>query len=149
MSLDIVTRVATENDCHDLIIAFLGDWDRSESARIGNYFTADGVFDRVGAILSGRAAISEALRARPASILGRHIVTNFYLTKISADDAAATFYVTAYLATAEQTGVPVVHQHPQPMLLDFDSAFQRTTEGWRINQLRAALVMAPESLLRR
>lgn len=149
MSFDLPESLMIAKECEALVVKFLDHWDQGNAATIGALFTDDGVFDRAGSQLAGPSMIAEAVRGRPASILGRHIVSNFNFNRLSAEEATAKMYVTAYLATVGATGGPVVHEHSQPMLLDFEGHFRQTETGWRIARLDAVLVLAPDTLLRR
>lgn len=59
-------------------------------------FLPDGRWLRQGRWLDGRAAILEALQARPASMRVRHVITNARVSRRSADSASVEAYMTAY-----------------------------------------------------
>lgn len=76
--------------------AFFGHLDERRYDELAAIFLPEGRWLRQGQWLEGRAAILAAMKARPATMQVRHIITNVVVTARSADDAEVQAYMTAY-----------------------------------------------------
>jgi hypothetical protein len=104
-------------------------------------FEQDGVFDKVGIILDGRAAIREAMENRKKNVT-RHMVSNLRWTARENAAVEATMYAANFHGAIPERGLPVVHAKPNPAMVEFTFLFRNTANGWAIARLTACLVIA-------
>lgn len=76
--------------------AFFSHLDERRYEELAAMFLPEGRWLRQGQWLDGRAAILAALRARPATMRVRHIISNVVATRRSEDEAEVQAYMTAY-----------------------------------------------------
>jgi ketosteroid isomerase-like protein len=138
--VDTSTRLAIEAELTQLVSRFSHCIDSGKYQELALLFTDDGIFDRVGQVLNGRAAILEAMRNRH-SYLTRHMVSNILFTQIDAQEARATMYVANFVGHGGNSELPVSFALPQPAILEFDDTYRRTADGWRIARRTARLIM--------
>lgn len=138
--LDTSARQAIEADLTQLISRFSHYIDSGKYQELALLFTEDGIFDRVGQVLNGRAAILQAMHNRH-TFLTRHMVSNILFTRIDAQEARATMYVANFVGHGGKTELPVGFALPQPAILEFDDTYRRTTGGWRIARRIARVIM--------
>jgi SnoaL-like domain len=69
-------RIAIETACQRLCYAFCTHGDANDIDRYTALFVADARFSRPGRVLRSASEISDALRARPASTIVRHLCMN-------------------------------------------------------------------------
>lgn len=76
--------------------AFFNHLDERRYDDLAAMFLPDGRWLRQGRWLDGPEAILDALRARPATMRVRHMVSNVVVNGISLDEARVHAYLTAY-----------------------------------------------------
>ncbi len=126
--------------CEALVQAFCHFIDHGEAPKVAGLFTEDGVFDRKGEALRGRAALAEALGRRPAHIVTRHVCPHTVLVPESADRIAGT---TAFLFFRRDASAPGADTRPAACLEavgEYQDVFERTPAGWRIAHRKAVPV---------
>jgi ketosteroid isomerase-like protein len=133
-----------ERACERLVLDFAFFSDHRDYEALASLFTPDGTMARPsGAPLSGRAAILDAYRSRPADRMTRHICTNIRITVESPERARGFTYALLYTANANEPperhlGIKADASH---MVGEFEDDFVRTEDGWRIASRRARFVM--------
>ncbi|MFM1855595.1 MAG: hypothetical protein RLZ83_904 [Pseudomonadota bacterium] len=111
------------------------DGRRYETA--AGLFTDDGRWLRQGRWLEGRAAILDALHARPLDSETRHVMSNAFIAREEGDAAVVEAYMTAYrYPTAEAGGDLPTIAHPLRFNL-VTTVFRRVAQsGWCIAEQR-------------
>jgi uncharacterized protein (TIGR02246 family) len=139
-----MTDGSIERACERLVFDFAYFSDRQDYESLVSLFTPDGTMVRPsGAPLTGRSAILESYRSRPAERVTRHICTNVRVTVESPDRARGLTYALLYTANAKEPaeghlGLKADASH---LVGEFDDEFVRTDDGWRIASRRARFVM--------
>ncbi len=87
-------------DCAETTLRFFRLLDASDNTGCVAQFDAEGVWVRGPNALTGAAAITRALTARPAERRTCHLVTNIEVSFEAADEARVDFCLTAYEGTA-------------------------------------------------
>ena|ERR1700730_11995031 len=142
--LDTSNRLVIEAELTQLISRFSHYIDTGKYQELALLFTEDGIFHRVGQVLSGREAILEAMLNRH-SFLTRHMVSNILFTQIDAQEAQATMYVANFVGHGGKAELPVGFALPQPAILEFDDTYRRTSDGWRIARRVARVIMKSDA----
>ncbi|MEI9885879.1 MAG: nuclear transport factor 2 family protein [Rhizomicrobium sp.] len=143
--LSTLDRMAITQGCIDLIYRFALKNDARDYDALAEMFVADGVFRRPSlpdVPYEGREAIRAGFRARPASLLTRHIVCNPTVSVLSATEARAESYILLYSATvAEDTKLPVPAA-AKALLGAFDDRMVRDGDGvWKFKARNGSLAM--------
>jgi hypothetical protein len=132
---------AIRSACERLAIAFAHAVDHREVDKVVDLFTEDGVFERKGETLSGRAAIRAAQDARPSAVVTRHVCSPSLIDVISERAARGVVYFLLYrherLDGAPPGPVPL--QQPQ-ILGEYHDEYERTDQGWKIARRTAKAV---------
>ncbi len=76
--------------------AFFSHLDERRYEALVGMFLPDGRWLRQGLWFEGREAIVQALRARPATLRVRHIISNVHVAAAGPDTAQVDAYMTAY-----------------------------------------------------
>ncbi|MEJ0042337.1 MAG: nuclear transport factor 2 family protein [Rhizomicrobium sp.] len=138
-------RLTITQACIDLIHRFALTNDARDSDALAEMFVSDGIFRRPSAPdvpYEGREAIRAGFRARPASLLTRHIVCNPTITVLSATEARAESYILLYTATIEEGAKLPVPAAPKALLGAFDDTIVRDTDGvWKFKDRKGSLAM--------
>lgn len=119
-------------ECQAIVTAFSVHADLGELEQCAALFTEDGQFERRGEMLTGRAAILAALKARPALLRARHHCLPPHITVRDAHTADGVTYFTIYRhlgALAEGTPAPL---SGPGSVGEFHDRFVYTPEGWRL-----------------
>lgn len=123
---------AAEHDAQKVLNRFFQCLDDGRYEALSALMAQDGVWHRQGKALKGPAGVLEAMRARPAGLATRHLVSNLVVDAATEDRADAVFYVTVYAHTGSATPAPV--ELPLQIVV-FRQSMTRTAEGWRIAEL--------------
>ncbi|MEP7300460.1 MAG: nuclear transport factor 2 family protein [Caldimonas sp.] len=137
----LLQRLQDERACEALIHAFCFRLDHGESAQVVELFSEDGVFDRRGEALQGRAAIAAAMAARPANMTTRHVCANIMLAHVSATQITGVTYFQFF--RHGPNAAPGSSSAPADLLEvvgEYHDSFERTSEGWRIARRLARAV---------
>jgi hypothetical protein len=105
--------------------AFFGHLDECRFDELTAMFLPEGRWLRQGQWLAGREAILAAMRARPATVRVRHVISNVVVTRRSADEADVQAYMTAYRRLEGQA----------PALFSINmvgNVFRRQAGGWML-----------------
>lgn len=117
--------------CAQTVSRFFQHLDEGEEAAGAALFTEDGVWQRRGEPVRGRAAILRALLERPATRISRHLVTNL-VVDAEAEARRVRYYVTIYAHDAPFEGVPPLAG--PVMILVCDDRLVEQADGWRFAQ---------------
>jgi hypothetical protein len=107
------------------LLALIAHLDNRRYEAVAGMFTPQGRWLRQGRWNEGRAAILEALEARPSTLRVRHVLTNILVTECQGDQARVDAYMTAYRQ--------VEGQAPELFSINLvDTVFQRLDGQWLI-----------------
>jgi hypothetical protein len=131
---------AIEAECIKITLRFFRCLDTREHATAAQLFAPDGVWNRPGTVLSGRAAILESLHKRPPERTTAHLLSNVWSEALDADHARVHFYLTLRERLAAP-GEPATVRSGSGVLYGVDT-FVRSAEGWRIQTKATQPVLA-------
>ena len=123
---------AIEWDCSQVLLRFYDCFDNFDYAGMAALFKPEGVWHRAGKALSGREAIVAELATRSHTQTMRHVVTNLLVTVLTADEAQASCYITAWRHDdAKPPRKAPVISSPY-LILVATARFNRTPQGWQM-----------------
>ncbi len=138
----------SEQACRTLVLRSAALSDAGDAAALAALFTEDAELVRPGApAITGRAAIEQSYRQRPAGRITAHMVLGTVFDGAIGDggdggEAGATSRVLVWTADAgTEPGPHGRPAEPRQRLGFFADRFVRTAEGWRIRQRRAGFEM--------
>ena len=140
-------RLTIISECARLIARFAERSDARDPEALAALFTEDGVFARPtmpDKPYIGRAAILEGFRARPATLLTRHLVTNVIVTPVSAEAATAESYILLYTAQLADGATLPVPANPKQLIGAFRDSMVRESGVWKFRERRGSLAMTVE-----
>lgn len=138
--MDETERLIVEQACIALSHRFARYVDERRFADFAGLFAPDGVFDRRGEALAGRAAIVASMAGRPETLLVRHHVTTVTVDVIDAETASGLCYFAFYQCTdwdgrqrekLALAGAAIVGE--------YRDRYRRTADGWRFAHRQAAM----------
>lgn len=142
--LDEVSVAAIERACTRLVLRSIRAFDEQDWGAYAGLFTADGVFIRANEPdrpLAGREAIREALAARSATRLTRHLCTNIEIDVLDARSARGLCYLLLYAGDASQperaAGRP---SDAVQRVGEYRDSFVSTSDGWRLSRREGRLI---------
>jgi hypothetical protein len=144
--MDAKAQMEIEWACTKLVHDFAYYMDQRRYEDLAALFTPDGVFDRVGQPLRGRREIVDALAKRPLDQRIRHVTVGIHFASVATDAATAVVYNASYVGRLDEPGKPSVYAISRPALLEFQDAYRRTPDGWRIAERVARMVLVPEDM---
>lgn len=117
----------TQADCVRIVFEFFRTLDIHAHDQVVDLFTTNGVWDRNGKQLKGRAEIADALSSRPAERITFHAVCNPVVSIQGASRAEVHFFLLAYevVAGAKEIIAPAAVRRCVDVL-EYDG------ERWRI-----------------
>ena len=138
-------RLAIIQECTDLIFRFAERNDARDADALAAMFTQDGVFTRPtkpDEPYQGREAIRAGFRAKPATLLTRHIITNVVVTVASASEARAHSYIQLFTAKLEEGARLPVAADARSLIGEFNDVLVRDADGaWRFKTRTGSLAM--------
>jgi hypothetical protein len=132
--MDESTKRDIEAACVAVTLRFFRGLDAREPEMSAGAMAPDGVWDRQGTLLEGRAAIVEALKQRPANRVTAHIITNITTEIVGPERAFVRFYLTTYEGMATGSEAPAARLVGARYGTD---EMVRLPEGWRIKDKRS------------
>jgi ketosteroid isomerase-like protein len=120
-------------DCERLCRDYCTHADAPNADALAALYAADGVFDRVGQLFAGRAAIRGLIAGRPPGTWTRHQCRNVRI-ELAADGRSASGHCDLLM----QRGSAGADQHDTIRAEYFD-AFVLTDEGWRFASRKVVL----------
>jgi len=144
--MDARARMVIEWQCRNLCYEFAHCIDSRRYVELTALFTQNGVFNRVGQVLNGHAAILAALEQRSLEMRTRHVCHNIRFGEVSEKSARALVYNTTLTGRGDPLGVPVPYGLTQGVFLEFRDIYCLTPEGWRIAERIASTVLTPSDM---
>lgn len=145
--MNFFEQLVIEQACTRLCVDFARFIDLSEPGRCAQLFTLDGLYERRGEKLQGRATIERALAARVPTRVTRHLMHNISVEVLDLEHARGYSVFTMYGADAPAPapgGVPAAPLPlPAALLAEFIDEYRRTPDGWRIAQRTGRSIFRP------
>jgi ketosteroid isomerase-like protein len=134
-----------ERACERLITGFFDAIDGRNEARLHDLFTEDATYARPidpDTVISGRDAIVQMFKARPATKAMHHICSDVLISVESPDRATGHHRVMLYTASMEQPKHPQFGLKSDERVLvgRFEDVFVRTPAGWRFLSRRGRVL---------
>lgn len=136
------TAAFDEAACARLCVDFANHIDARRYGAWLDLFTEDGVLDRMGTRVSGRAELQRFLEARPATVATCHLCTNVRVERTSDDEATGFCYVLFFTGVPGEAGTPATAAGA-PSVVTYHDRYRRTPAGWRIAERRIQMAMKP------
>ena len=133
---------ADEAACEKLCVAFANHIDARRYEAWLALFTEDGVLDRMGTRVVGRAGLAAFLESRPAGIETRHLCTNILIEQASDDEATGFCCALFFQGTPGEAGQPATI-NGSPSVVEYHDRYRRTPDGWRIRERRIRMALKP------
>jgi len=144
LSVDLLALLS-EQACRTLVLRSAALSDAGDAAALAALFSEDAELVRPGApAITGRAAIEQSYRQRPAGRITAHMVLGTVFDGAIGDGGEASATSRVLVWTADAGTEPGPHgrpAEPRQRLGFFADRFVRTAEGWRIRQRRAGFEM--------
>jgi hypothetical protein len=120
--------------CTRLVADFAFFVDQRDAEAVTALFTSDGIFERRGTALTGRAAILAAQRARPPEFVTRHACTNIRIDVIDDTHARGTCMFVLYRMPAiRDEGTAATGDLPFT-IGDYEDSFTFADGAWRFSR---------------
>lgn len=126
MSAAAATPEEARSACEELTRAYNHHADSWNSDALAALFTPDGVFDRLGKRIEGRAAIAHFIANRPREFWQVHTVSNFTF-ELASDGRSATGTLDLDLGRGKVGDDTVI----ETVRARYRDRFELTPEGWR------------------
>jgi len=127
-----------EAACTAVTLRFFRGLDLRDHELSAAMMAPDGIWERQGKLIEGRAAILEALSQRPESRATCHVITNILVEVVDADRARVLFYLTTYEGAVAGSETPVARLFGMRAGTD---EMVRLPEGWRIKEKRSRAML--------
>lgn len=131
-----------EAACARLCVDFANHIDARRYAAWLELFTEDGVLDRMGTRVTGRAELARFLEARSATVETRHLCTNVRVEIASGDEATGFCCALFFQGTPGEPGQPATLTGA-PSVVEYHDRYRRTPQGWRIQERRIRMALTP------
>ncbi len=135
-------RAMDEAACTRLCVDFANHIDARRYDAWLDLFTDEGVLDRMGTKVTGRAALAGFLAARSPTVETRHVCSNFHIERVSADEATGVSYALFFQGVPDAPGQPATASGP-PAVVEYHDRYRRTASGWRIQERRIRMAIKP------
>lgn len=119
-------------ECMDVIHRFYRALDACDYEALVAQMTPDGVWERQGKVLRGRAAVREALSKRSAGVVTAHLVQDLVVDRKDAYSAEASMYVAVLRHESDEAPALPVPTPPIRVVQLVRDSLVLTDEGWRI-----------------
>lgn len=120
--------------CEALCKAYGPAADAGDGEALANLFTPDGVFNRLGTEIAGRAAIRAMIASRPVGVWTQHQCSNVRI-EIAADGRSASGKVDLQMRRGSADGDSV-----DEIRAEYTDRYVLTDEGWRIRERKVVMV---------
>lgn len=145
-AVSIVEHLAIVQACTDLLHRFALKNDARDADALAEMFVEDGVFRRPtmpDQPYVGREAIRAGFRAKPASVLTHHIISNIVVTVVGPAEARVESYIQLYTAKVAEGAKLPVPADAKALLGAFADVVVRDADGeWRFKDRRGSLAIA-------
>lgn len=102
MGLERSLQRALAFDCEQLLARLYYCLDESRYADLVAVFASDGIWHRQGKALKGHAEILAALKARPATQVTRHVISNIWVSVADDGSMNSVGYLMPYVHTGDE-----------------------------------------------
>lgn len=130
--------------CRELVLRASMRMDANDAEGLASLFTPDLEFVRPATYpevtIRGRQALRDAIAARPATFVSRHLFSNSLAERVSADRIRVVSYFTHFSGQRGDADQPIPMEHALRSLGDYEDTVVRTSEGWRIARRVARFV---------
>jgi SnoaL-like domain len=110
--VNALERLLIERDCEATVLAFFAALDAHADPEVAEQLAENGIWERAGKRLEGRAAVLSALAKRPIERVTCHLVSNLCFDLGDESHAVARFYLLAYegyaASSADEPGLRLV-----------------------------------------
>ena len=145
--MDTTARIDIEWQCRNLCFEFGYFTDQRLYSQLADLFTDDGVFDRMGQILSGRNAIVEALSTRPPDLTTRNVCGNVVFTELTTELARAVVYNVVFFSGHDNPlAEPARYGASQGVFWECRDLYRPTPGGWRFAERVARRIFVPADM---
>ncbi|MGO4396379.1 nuclear transport factor 2 family protein [Variovorax sp. M-6] len=124
-----------------LCVEFLNALDSHDHARALGTFAPDAIVATPAGEARGIAEIEKSLRARPGTMLTRHICSNFQLLAHAGHTAKGVCYVVCFKQFSD--GQPPL-KTPLPIVAEYHDEYLQTGASWRIQKRRIVAIFDPD-----
>jgi SnoaL-like domain len=129
--MDDVARMQIEWACTRASAAFAYHVDHRDFQAAAALFTEDGVFDRGGDVMTGRAEIERVISQRPLLQITRHLCANTHFLEVDAEHVTSIDYFTLYRFEGADGSLPVRVANLVPLAIaEYRNELVRTKSGW-------------------
>lgn len=132
--MSIAENTAAIEACTALCKAYGTLADAGKADDFARLYVEDGVFDRMGQLIVGHAAIREVIAGRPPGTWSKHVCSNIRIT-VDADGRSASGEVDLDM----QRGI-AGSDEVQRLRGIYHDRYTLTAEGWRIQLRKVVLV---------
>ena len=140
---DISMRhLVDEAACTRLCVDFANHIDARRYDAWLDLFTEDGVLDRMGTQVSGRAELKRFLEARSTTVETRHLCTNIRV-ELSTDTEATGFCYALFFQGMPDGQAQIATAAGLPAVVEYHDRYRCTPQGWRIQERRIRIAIKP------
>jgi hypothetical protein len=139
MSTPHYDRHLIERECERLVLLYARYADSFQDDAFAALFADNALLHRGDAPLVGRDAIREAMGRRRRDSVVRHLCSNVIIDVIDAGNASGVSFMTLYRHFGSAT-IPTPMTAPE-MIAEYHDRFTLTSEGWRIAERQALIVL--------
>jgi hypothetical protein len=133
--MDANKEMLIARTCENLILDIAWLTDHGPHSQIANLYARSGSFDKDGEVITGKAALEEMYKKRPASLFTRHVMSNIRVTVLSETEALATSYGTVFRYRSNDNAAPippVIISGPE-IIAEYRDTFIKESEVWKIS----------------
>ncbi|MGQ0621163.1 MAG: nuclear transport factor 2 family protein [Panacagrimonas sp.] len=112
-------------DCESLCRAYGALADAGDADAFADLYTADGVFDRLGQLITGREALRDIIAGRPAGVWTRHRYSNARI-EVATNARSASGRIDLEMQRGREGSSEVDH-----IRAEYQDHFVLTDRGWR------------------
>jgi hypothetical protein len=105
--MDSNKEILIARECEKLILDIAWLTDHGPHSQIADLYTTSGSFDKDGEVTTGKAALEEMYKKRPASLFTRHVLSNIRIKVLSETEALATSYGTVFRYRSNDNSAPI------------------------------------------
>ena len=135
-------RRRIERECRETIVRMGHHLDSGRFERFADYLTADAEWRRRGQPLNGREAILAQLRKRSATLILRHVLTNFVVDVQDRNHAHCQAYMLGFrYDSGEKAAIPPPFRDANRALWIYRDDLVRTDDGWKVARRSAERIL--------
>lgn len=142
-----VEKLLARQECLDLMTAYCTHLDGRNEAGLVALFEPEACLRKMSEpvhVARGHAGIAQALQARPASLLSRHLLANSHVAIEDDEHARGEAYGIVIRGLRDRDSWPMPIRGVE-LLVAYRMAFRRGAEGWRIADCEVHRVLDVEA----